>query len=472
MEIIREGVVDVQVVLHEANKVYFVSLLQKKRLLVLRYDVARTTLNCREESSIAGGLKLHTELLPDMTLLCHILSKLNSTLKITLVTFPSYFEPQSVLAYPNTIEQFSAISDAQILPGLRYRNVTALAGNEDSLTPYAITVRLLSESWVLTGEFVSREQTAKTLQIWGGENPLISCGELLRNEAQEHLAAIGVAVEESKEMVLESVLRNGNYQIVKEAIVRKGIDVLESFKFIADYLNEKFETIRAKLSFSATGQNAFIEQFLDLFEPSVTYNSKYIPPHSSELEKDVRFIKLTLADCESELRGYISIFSAVKRRLESGSEVIKDHLGLMTFRERDQSSIEYVSAKISLFAKYEAILQLLLWTLDRPELIRLDWEKLHELFRARAKMRRLILNDTKLFGEMIFEAISGEKMTDAPLYPLAIKQLIQASLQTRHTEAVHYMLLYTLFDACGNNAEHKVLVDSYIHVYWSLSLRS
>eukprot|EP00826_Nyctotherus_ovalis_P016241 TRINITY_DN1468_c0_g1_i1.p1 TRINITY_DN1468_c0_g1~~TRINITY_DN1468_c0_g1_i1.p1 ORF type:complete len:489 (-),score=101.85 TRINITY_DN1468_c0_g1_i1:985-2451(-) len=472
MEIIREGILDVQVALHETKKVCYISLLQKNKLLVLRYDIARTTFNCREENSITGSLKLHTELLPDMTLLCHVLSKLDTTLKMTLIIFPSYFEPQNVLNYSNTIALFSTVKDAQILPGFRYRNVTALAGSEDSLTPYAITVRLLSEGSVLTGEFVSKEQTAKTLQIWSSENPLISCSEGLCNEAQEHLAAIGVAVEESKEMMLESVLRNGNYQIVKEAIVRRGIDGLESFKFVADYLSEKFEAIRTKLSLSVMGQNVFIEQFLDLLQPSINYNPKYVPPHSSELKKDVKFIKLTLTDCKSELRGYISIFNAIKRRLETGSEVIRDCLGLLFFRERDQSSIEYVNAKTLLFEKYETILQLLLWTLDRPELIRLDLETLHNLFSSRAKTRRLILNDSKLFSEMIFEEISDETMTDAPLYPLAIKQLIQLSLRTRHTEAVHYMFLYTLFDACGNNAEHKELVDSYIHVYHSFSSRS
>jgi len=461
MKIIKEGINGIHLSLHEGEGIYYITLLLKDtKLFVLRYDTMKKLTQHRIDESVVGILKFHTEVLPDTSLLCHILSTLDKReLKMTQILFPKIHDPQEVTTYSDTIiGDFSEITNVRMTTGLKYRNVGVLIQTENMFNPYIITVNLLNKTSIITAQFISNEQTSKTLQIWDKHNPLIACSTQTFKESHEHLESIGIALEDVKEVVIESILRNGNYQIIKEAIIKKGIDGIENFKFVADYINTKFMIIKKKLSFDM--ESGIIEQFIDLVEPSTEYNV-------SEIEKDVKFLKLTLADCKSELRGYVSIFNAIRKRLEAGSEANKDCLGLVNYRERDQSSIEYVNNKILLFQKYESIAQLLLWTLDHSELICLDLTTLESLFNCRAKTRRLIKNNSKTFGEMIFEQINSKC---SPIYPLKITQLIKLSLESKDIEAVHYMFLYTLFDAYRIDAKYKILVDSYIQVQYLLNL--
>ena len=277
MNTITDSYISSSLYIEEANEMsenatlYYIAFLYNNRIATIVYNSLTKASTFSQEKLSQASAKLTCTIESDKSLFCYMLTiPSEDSVGLSLVIFPYKGEEgNKVIVYNNTAvaSNLAGIMDGRVLSGLRYRNATEIIGGKSEPSiPYSVTAQILLNSSIVTIEFLAPEKTAKALQIWHSSNVLCNSTPELQKESQAHLRGLGQELESPEEMMLESMLKNSNYQVIKEAIVKKnksGVYELQKYKYAADYVEKKFGEVKGKLDFAAV-VNPFLAQYFKL----------------------------------------------------------------------------------------------------------------------------------------------------------------------------------------------------------------
>lgn len=313
-----------------------------------------------EEPTLGEGIKLGASVSSSQFLvdaLCRLQDK-KIGLQTLVLPFAS-MEDRRVLTYGSSIMgEPTGKSGIRLVPGMQARNMANIVkreGMEDE-APHSVGIVFAEDDGktVVTADFFEAEISIKEKQIWFGRNILANCSPEMEKDCESHLQSSGQALDTPEEVVLESLLKAGNYQVVCSCIGAKassGVYELSKYKYVIDYIVKKFDAIMNKFEFaSSKSLNPFLAQYFAALVPadsstaSAEYGFVFIPHR--EQSKERSYAKLLLADYRADLLAYHSILRAAVSRMKREAAETSAQLGLRELRDRDSSSIEVIEQDI------------------------------------------------------------------------------------------------------------------------------
>jgi len=240
----------------EIYAIFYICLLTSEEIFIISYDTNTKNHNIIKEKCCSKGFKIEFFLQPDKALFCYLFSKTTDLLLSIKLFIFSHSGLQKIIKFINKNKEILQAKEYKLISEISYRNITNILKNSESIIPSTISIHALFDKEICFYEFLAENsEFSKTAQIWAQK---INENNELLEISKNDLISQGILPKDNDEILIESLIKNRNYDIINKMLVKKdkfGNYEFKKYKYIADIILQKFDDIKNALEFGEKMRN-------------------------------------------------------------------------------------------------------------------------------------------------------------------------------------------------------------------------